>query len=280
MEDVTPQQAVAKYYSRLGSRLGYKLVMGRSQHFGYYDKTHTNEPAAQQKYHQEFAKLLTLKSGMKVLDAGCGQGVVACYLAQQHGVDVTGITVVPHEVSSAEQRAKKLGVQDHTTFILADYAKPPFKPATFDRIYTTETLSHAVDVQAVVEVFMRLLKPGGKLICAEYEFDYDKFGEDGRWAAEFVKRHAAIHGVYQFGPGQFMSKLRAAGFTQVKELDWTRHVAPSYKRLARLAKPIASIVRPLRLQRFFVNAAAADMYAKGAERDAFAYKVYVAAKKG
>jgi cyclopropane fatty-acyl-phospholipid synthase-like methyltransferase len=158
MKQSTTADAVAKYYSRMGSRLGYRLVMKNSQHFGYYDKTYTNETEAQEKFHQEFADLLDLKPGMKILDAGCGQGVVASYLAAHFDVAVTGITITPYEVGSAKRNARSLGVQDRTHFILADYATPPFEIGSFDRIYTTETLSHAEDVAGVLAGFYKLPK--------------------------------------------------------------------------------------------------------------------------
>ncbi|MET0779363.1 MAG: class I SAM-dependent methyltransferase [Candidatus Saccharimonadales bacterium] len=274
----TPQDSVASYYSRIGSRLGYKLFLGRSQHFGFYDKQHTNEPAAQQNYHEHFAALLELSPEMRLLDAGCGQGVVATYLAKNFDVDVTGITITPYEVGSAERLAQKLGVGSTTHFQLADYAAPPFKAASFDRIYTTETLSHAVDVQAVLKHFYRLLKPGGKLVCAEYEFNYDKFGDARRQAAEFVKDYAAIHGIYQFAPDQFPVRLKTEGFTSVSELDWTDHVMPSFKRLEKLARPIANFASYTKLERYFVNSVSARMYGDAVARGAFRYKVYQAYK--
>ncbi|MBX6334017.1 methyltransferase domain-containing protein [Candidatus Saccharibacteria bacterium] len=168
----TEQQTTARYYSRPLTRLGYLLVMRRSQHFGYYDDRHCTEPAAQEKFHQEFARLLQLKPGMKVLDAGCGQGVVACHLAASAEIEVTGITITHHEITSSQRRARKLGVASKTAFLFADYADMPFPDNYFDRVYTTESLSHAPDVERVLREFHRVLKPNGMLVCAEYEMDY------------------------------------------------------------------------------------------------------------
>ena len=79
-------KAAASYYQKLGSRLGYLLVMRRSQHFGYYDNLHLTEDLAQDNYHKKFIELLNLRPGLKVLDAGCGQGVVATEIAKNHNV--------------------------------------------------------------------------------------------------------------------------------------------------------------------------------------------------
>jgi len=276
---VTPQQAVANYYGRVGSRLGYIIFMKRSQHFGYYDKTHTTEQAAQQNYHEKFAKFLDLKPGMRVLDAGCGQGVVACYLAKTHGVNVTGITVVPHEVTNGNRRAAKLDIKERANFILADYANPPFEPETFDRIYTTESLSHAVNVKLVLQQFMKLLKPGGKLVCAEYEGDTSKLRpEETKQAIKVVKEYGAVHGVEQFDLGRFIATIRSVGFKNVTETEWTANIMPSFERLVRIVKPFVAVVRKFHLERYFVNIAVADYYTEGVKRGAFLYKVYTATK--
>lgn len=278
MKTQTTQEMSAKYYAKLGSRLGYKLVMKKSQHFGYYDEKHTNEDAAQDKYHENFDKLLKLKHGMKVLDAGCGQGVVGCYLASRHEIQLTGITITPHEVTSATRRADEYRVGDKTSFILADYANIPFADNTFDRVYTTESLCHAPDVDKVVSELSRVLKPGGMAVFAEYEMDHAQFSDEMLRLAELIRKHAAIHGVYQFGEGEFSETLHKNQLTILNEYDWTSHTKPSFDRLRRLARPAAAIVKSLKLERFFVNTVAAAMYSDGVEVGVFAYKVYIAKK--
>lgn len=278
MANVTPEKKTANYYQKLGSRLGYRLVMKRSQHFGYYDRTHTDEDSAQQHYHEQFAKLLRLQKGMKILDAGCGQGVVACFVAQVYDVHVTGVTITPHEVKSADKRAVRLNVQNKTKFLQADYAKMPFGDATFDRIYTTESLSHAFSVDQVLAEFMRVLKPGGLIVCAEYEMDYTHFDEETMRLSTLVKEHAAIHGMYQFGKDEFSSTIHRNGFRNLKVYDWTEHTKPSFDRLRRLARPFVEPVKILHLDQKFINVVAASMYSDGVENGVFKYKVYVASK--
>lgn len=276
----TSQQATAKYYSRLGSRLGYLLVMRRSQHFGYYDQNHQNEDAAQAQYHKKFSELLKLKPGMKLLDAGCGQGVVACYLAKHFKVNVTGITIAKHEVKTAAKRAKKSGVSDSTEFLLADYSNPPFKAEAFDLIYTTETLSHSPNVQKTLEALSKVLKPGGKMVFAEYMMDHKNFDKKDCETAEFVKKYGAIHGIYQFGEGEFASAIKKAGLVLEKEYDWTSTLKPSFDRLRQLAGPVAKVVKTTRLNKHFINTLAAAVYSEWVEKGVFAYRVYIVTKPG
>jgi len=76
---------VAAYYSRFGSWAGYNMVLGRSQHAGYWTSGTKNERQAQANFLQMFAKELQLKPTDRVLDAGSGQGVMARYLVQANG---------------------------------------------------------------------------------------------------------------------------------------------------------------------------------------------------
>lgn len=252
--------------------------MKRSQHFGYYDEQHADEDSAQAKYHEEFSTLLDLEPGMRVLDAGCGQGVVACYIASQYDVAVTGVTITPHEVKAASKRAEKMGLSKQANFVLADYAHTPFADASFDRVYTTESLSHAPDVSAVIAEFRRILKPGGRLVCAEYEMDHENFSQDMARLAKIVKDHAAIHGIYQFGKHAFHDTLERHSFKLIREHDWTPHTKPSFDRLRRLARPAKKVAKALRIEHKLVNTAAAAMYSDGVESGVFRYIVYTATK--
>jgi cyclopropane fatty-acyl-phospholipid synthase-like methyltransferase len=278
MDTKSSQEAVVKYYTRFGSRVGYNLVMGGSKHFGYYDKTHTTEKAAQARFLEKFADLLDLKPGMRLLDGGCGQGVVACYLASRFDVHVTGVTLVPFEVTTSQRRARKLHVIDKTDFMVGDYADPVKSSGKFDRIFTVETLSHAPVVNKVLKNFYSMLKPDGKIVCVEYEFDYDKLSPEEQEMIPFVIQYGGLHGAWQFGPGEFMKNMKSVGFTQIKENDWTAASLPSFRRIRKLAKPVRKVVNIFHLQKHFFNTSIAKYYADMAEQGKFWFKAYTATK--
>ena len=271
---------VERYYQKLGSRLGYILVMRRSQHFGYYDANHTNEDGAQDNYHAKFVGKLGLKKGMNVLDAGCGQGVVATYIASHNDVKVTGVTIVERETRGAKRLAKRNSVDNKTNFLVGDYHSLPFEDGVFDRVYTTESLSHVYDLEQVVSELYRVLKPGGKLVCAEYEFDIKKLEKLELNPVEYVEERAAIHGIRQFDKGNFERLLKSCRFENIRVDDWTGNLYPSFDRLRRLARYLATLVARFGLRRAFPNVIAAAMYADGVDDNSFKYKVYTACKGG
>lgn len=273
------QQAVADYYSRVGTRVGYNLVMGGNKHFGYYDAHHTTEKAAQERFFEKFIDLLDPGRNDYILDAGCGQGLIATKVARVSGAHVTGITVVPFEVGVADRLAHKRRVTHRTHFYIHDYSKPLPKGEKFDRIYAIETLSHAPDVARVLKNLYNHLRPGGKLVCIEYEFDYPKLTGDQKELLDFAKKYGALHGIEQFGCGEFVRSLKRAGFVDIAEEDWTRQVLPSFKRIRRLARPVSAVVSRLRLNPYFVNTTVARGYADMAEQQKFWFKAYSATKK-
>lgn len=108
------QEKVVKYYSNLGTKLGFDYILWGSKHFGYYPsgKADITEKAAQILLQELVAENLDLRGNQLVLDAGCGQGIVSTYLAKKYGAKIFGITLVPFEVKKAQKLAAKLGVLD------------------------------------------------------------------------------------------------------------------------------------------------------------------------
>lgn len=97
-------------------------------------------------------------SGLRVLDIGCGGGILAESMARL-GADVTGIDVVEKNVriASAHARKSRLPVQyQHSTAAeLADTGR------RFDAVLNMEVVEHVADLPAFMESCNRLVAPGG-----------------------------------------------------------------------------------------------------------------------
>jgi cyclopropane-fatty-acyl-phospholipid synthase len=97
---------------------------------------------------------------MRVLDIGCGWGGMAMYLAQETGVEVTGLTLSPAQAEKARERVKKAGLEKQVKICLRDYRE---EKATYDRIVSVGMFEH-VGVSHYPEFFEKirsLLKPDG-----------------------------------------------------------------------------------------------------------------------
>jgi 2-polyprenyl-3-methyl-5-hydroxy-6-metoxy-1,4-benzoquinol methylase len=109
-----------------------------------------------------FLEVIGDVAGLRVLDAGCGEGFLARVLAAR-GARVTGIDRAPRLIQMA--RAKNPdGAIDYR---LADLTHPPPElHAQFDRIGSYMVLNDVADYRAFVASLAALTKPGGRVVLA------------------------------------------------------------------------------------------------------------------
>ncbi len=103
---------------------------------GYWKEGVTTLNESQEAKLALIAQKLCLKPGMRVLDVGCGWGGLAKYLAQEHGVNVTGITISKEQASYA----KKWTEGDSVSIEIVDYRELKSQP--FDRIVSVGMFEH------------------------------------------------------------------------------------------------------------------------------------------
>jgi len=230
--------------------------------------------------HQEVARQLKIKKSHRVLDAGCGQGHVAVYLAKQHQCHVDGITVVPFEVDEVIKRAKKHQVLSNITCTLMDYSNTTFDDNIFDRIYTTETLSHAKDIRKTLHEFKRVLRKHGRVAFFEYTIAEDKqFSENELRILRRIAAGSAMAGLFAFRHDTFEKTLRSTGFRNCSAKNISKNVQPSLARLRRYALiPYCVLVKPFGLQKQFPNVSAAVEMYKLAKKDLVRYVIFTATK--
>lgn len=98
-------------------------------------------------------------AGKKVLDVGCGGGILAEGLAQL-GADVTGIDMAAANLEVADEHAKasKLDIE-YKKIAVEELAAQ--SPGSFDVVTCLEMLEHVPDPASVIEACSQLVKPGG-----------------------------------------------------------------------------------------------------------------------
>jgi cyclopropane fatty-acyl-phospholipid synthase-like methyltransferase len=166
----TPDLGLTTYYDQ--TWFDYRALWLNSDnlafHFGYHDHVHRTHQDALCNANRILADLAMVKPGDRVLDAGCGVGGSSFWLAQNRGTEVVGITLVQSQVERAHRIARARRVSDCVTFELADYCHTPFPRESFDVVWALESLCHAPRKEAFYIEAARLLRPGGRLIVAEY----------------------------------------------------------------------------------------------------------------
>ena len=135
--------------------------------------------------------------GLRILDVGCGDGVLATRLALA-GARVTGIDASADMIAAARRGAKAAGVE--IDLVEGDAGDLPFSAGRFDCVVSVATLCFVDDPRPTIREMVRVLKPGGRLIL----------GELGRWNLWAAQRRVK---------GWLGSKLwRAAHFRSRAEL--------------------------------------------------------------
>lgn len=162
--------SVVRYYER--TWFDYRYVwMTRANiafHFGYYDATHTRHVEALTNTNRMLADLAQVVRGTRVLDAGCGLGGSAIWLATTRGARVIGITPVEQHVGQARRLAAERACDDRVSFECRDYRQTGFPDGSFDVVWALESLCHAEDKAPFYREAARLLRPGGRLVIADY----------------------------------------------------------------------------------------------------------------
>jgi len=106
--------------------------------------------------------------GQKVLDVGCGDGVLTMAAAEL-GADVTGIDPDPRMLDAARRRS--VGTTLGVRFAEGGAERLPYPDSTFDTVLAVTVLCLIPDADTAVREIARVLKPGGRLVI----------GELGRW---------------------------------------------------------------------------------------------------
>ncbi|MGK2957919.1 MAG: SAM-dependent methyltransferase [Acidimicrobiales bacterium] len=221
----------------------------RAIHFGYWDdgaKSHSESLVAMNSL---MATAAQVTKGNRVLDAGCGVGGTSMWLAETLGAQVVGITPVASQVERATRYADERNLGEHATFRQEDYHATGFDDMSFDVAWAQESLCHSHDKAIFAKEMARVLRPGGRLVIAEYlRFSRPLPPYDERLIHSWLSGWA-IPDIET--KDELVAALEAAGFVDVQIRDLTHGVAPSLRRLYRVTMflyPIARGLKALRLR--------------------------------
>ncbi len=224
---------IVKYYDdcQIDYEWAWHLRKRMAMHYGYWDETTPRLRYALTNMNKQVAAFACVEDGDHVLDAGCGVGGSSIYLAQHHNCRTTGITLSEKQVHVCRENAARHQVAELCTFDVQSYLATPFADNSFDVVWAIESICYAPDKADFLQEALRVLRPGGRLIIADFfrnivppdsREDLLMGKMEKTWAIDsFADRE------------KFWRDMHDVGFVECRQKDVSPHVEKTVQRLYR-----------------------------------------------
>ena len=221
---------IERYYdlSEVHYRLHWNLEKSRSLHYGYWDASTKNFHEALLNINKIISQHANISEHDVVLDAGCGVGGSAIWMAKNTGCKATGISLSERQIFLATASAKKEGLEQKVNFLQKDYTATGFADNTFDVIWAIESTCYVKDKAEFLKEAYRILKPNGRLVVVDIYKKEDLTGKDADWMRRLANGWAIEEHTTK---EKFEQQLSANGFNIRDIEDASNAIMPSVKRL-------------------------------------------------
>ncbi|MFO0619446.1 MAG: class I SAM-dependent methyltransferase [Polyangiaceae bacterium] len=240
------ERAVVDYYDEVWvKRLsdGHNPV-SQAMHYGLYDDAtgndadpHTHDIAKlAMNLHLEEAIRTFVDGGpeLRIVDAGCGVGGVAVYLASRNpSWTLVGLNIGEVQLGLAQANASRAGVRDHVSFRRSAYEDMPIADASVQAVYFVESLCHSQKPERALAEAARVLAPGGALVLLDFFRTARPLDRTEAAFYEDVRRGFVIPGYFDRPIGDAM---QASGLVVERVVDLSKRVQAGVDRSARRAR--------------------------------------------
>lgn len=161
---------IADYYNQTVDhyKIWWHIQECYSLHYGYWLPNTRNFKESLLNTNLVMAKKADIKNEMHILDAGCGVGGAAMFLAKNYQCKVSGITLSEKQWILANENIANAGLKDKVDISIQNYEHTNFPDNTFDIVWFCESSCYALDKERLLQEANRLLKKGGKIVLVDY----------------------------------------------------------------------------------------------------------------
>lgn len=99
-----------------------------------------------------------------MLDAGCGVGGPARFLASSYACSVVGVDLSERFIAAAKRLNELLGLTGQVEFRVANVADTGLPEGAFDVVWSQNVFMNVEDKKAAFTEILRVLKPGGTFL--------------------------------------------------------------------------------------------------------------------
>jgi SAM-dependent methyltransferase len=127
-------------------------------------------------------EVVAARPGERVVEVGCGSGALCRLVAPDlwPGGEMVGLDVAPDMIAAARSYAAERSAPSAATSVRQSRGLRfgsgaaealPFPDATFDAAFAARLLLHVADPPAVVHEMARVVRPGGRLVLMDWDFE-------------------------------------------------------------------------------------------------------------
>ncbi|WZH49428.1 uncharacterized protein QYS62_010629 [Fusarium acuminatum] len=260
-QPIQDNSELKNYYESWDSRIVYQVIMGGTQHFGYWDKdTYWPFPLTPQlrRMEEKLFEIIDLPEGSQILDAGCGVGHVTRYFAQR-GMRMLGIDIIDWQIEEARSVASKANLSTSQMRIeKMDYHHlQSIHDASLDGVYTMQSISHAYDPKSAIAEFFRVTRPGGRIAMVEVERKVSNTKDDPNdrltQVMKMVNEYTVMPTNEAAHLGYFEDLLKEAGFVDVQVRDWQPNIMPIIRMFYALVAVPYHLLSSFGIEKYFIN---------------------------
>jgi sarcosine/dimethylglycine N-methyltransferase len=214
------------YYDSDDAHGFYSMIWGGEDiHVGCYEGTSDIRTASAATVDKMIEALGDLNGGIRALDLGAGYGGAARRLAGAHGCSVTCLNISDAQNDTNRYKNRRAGLQDQVRVRHGSFDHIPEPDASYDLVWSQDSLLHAADRRKVLAEAFRVLKPGGELIFTDPMQADDV--PDGVLQPVYDRLNLADLGSMRF----YREAAQAIGFEVIDQIDLVGNLRTHYDRV-------------------------------------------------